>query len=68
MPELQNLVGGDPGTVESRLTSLGYTYIQSAPRENGVDSFWKRGGTCVDVRSILNRYESFTYANPSRCS
>lgn len=68
VPELQNLVGGDPGYVESRLTSSGYTYIQSAPRENGVDSFWKRGGACVDVRSILNRYESFTYANPSRCS
>lgn len=67
VPGLQDLVGGDPGFVESRLTSAGYTYIQSAPRENGQDSFWKRGSTCVDVRSILNRYESFTFANPSRC-
>ena len=67
VPELQNLVGGDPGYVESRMTSSGDTYIQSSPRENGMDSFWKRGGSCVDVRSILNRYQSFTYANPSRC-
>ena len=65
--DLQNLVGADPGYVESRLTSAGYTYIQSSPRENGTDSYWKRGGACLDVRSILNRYESFTYANPSRC-
>lgn len=65
--ELQNLAGGDPGYVESRLTQAGYTYIQSSPRENGQDSFWKRGNSCVDVRSIMNRYESFTYANPSRC-
>ena len=67
MPGLQNLVGGDPGYVESRLTSSEYTYIQSSPRENGMDSFWKRGDNCVDVRNILNRYQSFTYANPSRC-
>ncbi|MFM8258628.1 MAG: hypothetical protein ACKN83_02220 [Vulcanococcus sp.] len=67
VPELQNLIGGDPGYVESRLTASGYTYIQSSPRENGVDSFWKRGGSCVDARNILNRYQSFTYANPSRC-
>ena len=32
-----------------------------------MDSFWKRGDSCVDVRNILNRYQSFTYANPSRC-
>lgn len=65
--ELQNLIGGDPGYVESRLTASGYTYIQSSPRENGVDSFWKRGESCVDARNILNRYQSFTYANLSRC-
>jgi len=65
--ELQNLVGCDPGYVESRLTSAGYTYIHSSPRENGVDSFWKRGESCVDARNILNRYQSFTYANLSRC-
>jgi hypothetical protein len=54
--------------VESRLTGSGYTYIRSAPSENGLDSFWKRGGSCVDVRSILNRYQSFTYANPANCN
>ena len=66
--DLQSLIGSDPGFVESRLTGLGYTYIRSSPRENGVDSFWKRGGSCVDVRSILNRYQSFTYANPGNCN
>ncbi|MEB3200020.1 MAG: hypothetical protein VKK62_05795 [Synechococcaceae cyanobacterium] len=66
--DLQGLVGADPGAVEGRLVSSGYTYIRSTPRENGMDSFWKRGGTCVDVRSILNRYEGFTYANPSNCN
>lgn len=66
--ELQNLIGSDPGYVESRLTGTGYTYIRSTPRENGVDSYWRRGSSCVNVRSILNRYQSFTYANPSRCS
>ena len=34
-------------------------------RENGEDSFWKRGGGCVDVRTTFNRYQSFTCANPS---
>lgn len=65
--DLQNLIGSDPGYVEGRLTGSGYTYIRSAQRENGVDSFWKRGNTCVDVRSVMNRYQSFTYANPSNC-
>jgi len=66
--DLQGLIGSDPGYVESRLTGSGYTYIRSAPRENGLDSFWKRGGSCVDVRTILNRYQSFTYANPANCN
>ncbi|MFM7641236.1 MAG: hypothetical protein ACKO45_06760 [Cyanobium sp.] len=66
--ELQNLIGGDPGYVEGRLTGLGYTYIRTSSRENGTDSFWKRGGSCVDVRSVFNRYQSFTYANPSNCN
>lgn len=66
--DLQRLIGGDPGEVESRLTASGYTYIRSIPRENGVDSFWKSGGTCVNVRRILNRYQSFTYANPGNCN
>ena len=66
--DLQNLIGSDPGFVESRLTGLGYTYIRSNARENGSDSFWKRGGSCVDVRSTLNRYQSFTYANPGNCN
>ena len=66
--DLQNLIGNDPGYVESRLTGSGYTYIRSNPRENGVDSYWKWGGSCVDVRSILNRYQSFTYANPGNCN
>ena len=65
--ELQNLIGSDPGYAEGRLTALGYTYIRSNQRENGVDSFWRRGRSCVGVRSILNRYESFTYANLSNC-
>lgn len=66
--EMQSLIGADPGMVEGRLTSTGYTYIRSAPRENGEDSYWKRGSTCVNVRTILNRYQSFTYANPSNCN
>lgn len=66
--DLQNLIGSDPGYVESRLTGAGYTYIRSSPRENGMDSFWKRGNSCVDVRSILNRYQSFTYASSSNCN
>ncbi len=66
--EFQNLIGSDPGYVESRLTGAGYTYIRTNPRENGEDSFWKRGRSCVDVRTILNRYQSFTYANPSNCN
>ena len=66
--ELQNLIGSDPGYAESRLTGSGYTYIHSSPRENGVDSYWKRGASCLDVRSIMNRYQSFTYANPSNCN
>jgi len=66
--EFQNLIGSDPGSVESRLTGSGYTYIRTSPRENGEDSYWKRGDNCVDVRSILNRYQSFTYANPSSCN
>lgn len=65
--DLQDLIGSDPGYVESRLTAAGYTYIRTMPGENGSDSFWKRGGSCVDVRSVLNRYQSFTYANPSNC-
>lgn len=68
VPDLQNLIGADPGYVESRLTSAGYTYIRSMPSENGINSFWKRGGSCVDVRSVLNRYQSFTYASPASCS
>lgn len=67
VPELQNLIGADPGYVESRLTGAGYTYIRSTPSENGMTSFWRRGGSCVDVRSVLNRYQSFTYANPASC-
>jgi hypothetical protein len=66
--EFQNLIGSDPGFVESRLTGSGFTYIRSSPRENGVDSFWKRGGSCVDVRSVFNRYQSFTYTNPMNCN
>jgi len=66
--QFQNLIGSDPGYVESRLTGAGYTYIRTRARENGEDSFWKRGGSCVDVRSILNRYQSFTYADPSNCN
>jgi hypothetical protein len=66
--DLQSLIGSDPGFVESRLTGMGYTYIRSNSRENGSDSFWKRGGTCVGVRSTLNRYQSFTYANPGNCN
>ena len=66
--ELQNLIGGDPGYVESRLTASGFTYIRTSSRENGTDSFWRRGGSCVDVRSVFNRYQSFTYANPSNCN
>ena len=66
--EFQNLIGSDPGYVESRLTGSGYTYIRSSPRENGEDSFWKRGSSCVDVRSVWNRYQSFTYASPSNCN
>lgn len=65
--ELQTLKGGDPGYVESRLTASGFTYIRTSSRENGTDSFWKRGRSCVDVRSIFNRYQSFTYTNPSNC-
>ena len=68
VPGLQNLIGSDPGEAESRLTASGYTYIRSNPRENGMDSFWKRGGSCVDVRSILNRYDSITYASPASCN
>jgi hypothetical protein len=67
VPELQNLIGGDPGEVEGRLTASGYTYIRSIPGENGSQSFWKRGGSCVSVRSVLNRYQSFTYANSTNC-
>ncbi|MFN9623544.1 MAG: hypothetical protein ACK587_12065 [Cyanobacteriota bacterium] len=66
--ELQSLIGADPGHVESRLTSLGYTYIHTSPRENGADSYWKRGGSCVNVRSVFNRYQSFTYANSTNCN
>jgi hypothetical protein len=66
--ELQSLIGGDPGYVESRLTASGFTYIRTSSRENGTDSFWKRGGSCVVVRSVFNRYQSFTYANPSNCN
>jgi hypothetical protein len=66
--DLQNLIGSDPGFVESRLTSMGYTYIRSAQGENSVNSFWKRGSSCVDVRSVLNRYQSFTYANLTNCN
>jgi hypothetical protein len=65
--ELQTLKGGDPGYVESRLTASGFTYIRTSSRENGTDSFWKRGGSCVDVRSVFGRYQSFTYTNPSNC-
>lgn len=66
--ELQNLIGSDPGYVESRLTGAGYTYIRSDQRENGVDSYWRRGGSCIDVRSIFNRYQSVTYANFNACN
>ncbi len=55
------------GPTESRLPGSGYTCIRTSPRENGEDSFWKRGSSCVNVRSILNRYQSFTDANPSNC-
>jgi hypothetical protein len=65
VPEFQNLIGSDPSYVESRLTSSGYTCIRTSSRENGEDSFWKRGGSCVDVRTTFNRDQAFTYANPS---
>ncbi|MBM5816432.1 MAG: hypothetical protein FJ083_07540 [Cyanobacteria bacterium K_Offshore_surface_m2_239] len=68
VPELQSLVGADPGNVEGRLTAMGYTYIRTTPRENGADSYWRRGGSCVNVRSILNRYQAFTYTNPGNCN
>lgn len=68
VPDLQNLIGADPGYVESRLTGAGYSYVRSNPGENGSDSYWKRGNSCVDVRSVLNRYQSFTYANPGSCN
>ncbi|MEB3332129.1 MAG: hypothetical protein VKI83_06525, partial [Synechococcaceae cyanobacterium] len=48
VPNLQNLIGADPGFVESRLTASGYTYIRSSPTENGVESFWRRAGGCVN--------------------
>ncbi|MFN7678931.1 MAG: hypothetical protein ACK5QW_10125 [Cyanobacteriota bacterium] len=67
VPDLQYLIGGDPGVVESRLTGSGYIYIRTMPGENGSDSYWKRGASCVDVRRVLNRYQSFTYTNPGNC-
>jgi hypothetical protein len=66
--DLQNLIGSDPGYLESRMTGSGYTYIRTIPGENGADSFWKRGGSCVDVRSVMNRYQSITYSNPASCN
>ena len=35
VPELQNLIGADPGYVESRLTGAGYGYVRTSPSENG---------------------------------
>jgi hypothetical protein len=66
--DLQNLIGSDPGFVESRLTSMGYTYIRSTQGENSSHTYWKRGISCVDVRSTLNRYQSFTYSNSENCN
>jgi len=56
---------GDPGDVESRLMASGFTDILASARDNGTDSFWKRGGSCVDGRSVFNRYTSFTSTNPA---
>lgn len=66
--ELQSLLGSESGTVESRLTATGYAYIRSNERNGGFESFWKRGGSCVDVRRFQNRYASFTYVNPMYCN
>ena len=67
--ELQGMLGGQPGSVESRLTATGYSYIRSNELNNDeFESFWKRSSTCVNVRRVNNRYASFTYVNPANCS
>lgn len=69
VPELQSMMGSAPGSVENRLTATGYSYIRSIEGNNDeFESFWKRGGSCVDVRRINNRYVSFTYSNPANCN
>lgn len=69
VPELQSMLGGQPGSVESRLTATGYSYIRSNELDNDAfESFWKRGNSCVNVSRINNRYRSFTYVNPANCN
>lgn len=69
VPELQSMMSSAPGSVENRLTATGYAYIRSIEGNNDeFESFWKRGGSCVDVRRINNRYASFTYSNPANCN
>lgn len=69
VPELQSFMGREPGSVESRLTSTGYSYIRSIElKDDDFESLWKRGGTCVNVHRINNRYVSFTYSNPVNCN
>lgn len=69
VPELQSMLGNQPGTVESRLTATGYSYIRSNELNmNEFESFWKLGGSCVNVRRLNNRYISFTYVNPANCN
>lgn len=69
VPELQSLISSPPGTVESRLSSTGYSYIRSLEvNDDEFESFWRRGKSCVDVRRINNRYASFTYSNLANCN
>lgn len=69
VPELQSMLDSQPGSVESRLTGTGYSYIRSNELNyNDFESFWQRGGSCVNVHRINNRYVSFTYVNRANCN
>jgi hypothetical protein len=67
--DLQSLVGVKGASAESELTRKGYTYRGGDQIGDSAFSYWKqpRTNSCVAVRTTDGRYQSITYAEPSKC-
>lgn len=67
--DLQSLVGVKGASAESELTRKGYTYRGGDQIGDSAFSYWEqpRTNSCVAVRTTDGRYQSITYAEPSKC-